>query len=222
MIALRRTGGLRLPQFSERLEVADDGTFRMWRSVSMAAPLPSPIGRFAGRLPVPQLNALSDAAKRAAAEGSRTWLVSPDSPVDEFEVDGAMATLGIHDPGEGAWEACAALVRPLLGELTASPLAAIALEVTGGPALYHQGREPLTLDLSHLTVRAVHWREGQSQGRWTAPETDRGEVGAGPGWRLRLPFDHGFALEAGDRLTVQATLAAFDGDRLVPVSLQTP
>lgn len=222
MIGFRRTGGFRPPEFAELLEVADDGTFRMWRSVSMAAPLPSPIGRFAGRLPAPQLGSLSDAAKRAAAQGSRTWLVSPDSPVDRFEVDGASATLGIHDPGEGAWEAFASLVRPLLGELTASPLAAIALDVTAGPALLHQGSEPLTLDLSHLTVRIVHWRDGQSEGRWTAPETDAGEVAAGQGWRLRLPFEHGFALEAGDRLTVQATFAAFDGERLVPVSLQTP
>jgi hypothetical protein len=222
VIAVHRTGGFRPPEFSELLEVADDGTFQMWRSVSMAAPLPSPIGRFAGRLPAPQLSTLSDVAKRAAAEGSRTWLVSPDSPVDRFEVDGVTATLGIHDPGDGAWESFAAMVRPLLGELTASPLAAIALDVTDGPALLHQGSGPLTLDLSHLAVRIVHWCEGESQGRWTAPETDRGEVVAGPGWRLPLPSEHGFALEAGDRLTVQATFGAFDGDRLVPVSLQTP
>lgn len=222
MIAVRRTGGLRLPEFFELLEVADDGTFSMWRSVSMAAPLPSPIGRFAGHLPVPQLNALSAAAKRAAAEGSRTWLVSPDSAVDQFEVDGARATLGIHDPGEGAWEAFAALVRPQLTKLTASPLAAIALDVSGNPALVHHGREPLTLDLSDLKVRIVHWRDGQSVGRWTGTETDKDDVAAGPGWRLPLPFEHGFILEAGDRLSVQTTFAAFDGDRLVPVSLQTP
>jgi hypothetical protein len=222
VIALLRTGGLRLPQFHEVLEIAGGGKFRMWRSVSKASSLPSPIGRFAGRVADEEHKALSEAAKRAAGEGSRTWLVTPDSPVDVFDVDGASATLGIHDPGEGAWKDLAGLVRPLLGELTASPLAAIALEVDNGATLVHVGTEPLTVDLSTRAIQAVHWRDGQSEARWTASETGPGEVVASPGWRLALPVEHGFKLRAGDRLTVQVTFAAHDGERLIPVSLQTP
>jgi hypothetical protein len=214
---------MRLPQFLEELEIADDGTFKMWRSVSKASELPSPIGRFAGSVADAQQNALSEAAQRAKAEGSRTWLVSPDSPVDRFDVDGINATLGIHHHGEGAWKDLVAQVRPLLRELTASPLAAIALELAdGGAQLVHQGTEPLTLDLSTLTVRADHWRDGHSLARWTAPSpaTAQGEVVAEPGWKLDLPFEHGFDVRPGDRVTADVTFAARDGDRLVPVGLQ--
>lgn len=69
-------------------------------------------------------------------------------------------------------------------------------------------------------VRAVHWRDSDSLARWTAPEVGTGELTADPGWRLDLPFDHGFDLAAGDQLTVYATFAAHDGDQYVPVGLQ--
>jgi len=222
VIALARTGGMRPPQFDEMLQIDDDGLFRMWRSVSKASGLPSPVGRFAGRIDGAQRAALSAAAKRAAGEGSRTWLVSPDSPVDTIDVDGVSAKLGIHHGGEGAWQELVALVRPLLRELTSSPLAAIALEVNGGAKLVHQGTEPITLDLASLTVRADHWRDGQSLGRWTAPAAAHGEVVAEPGWKLELPFEHGFDVQPGDRVTADVTFAAHDADRLVPVGLQTP
>jgi len=225
MIALSRTGGMRLPEFHEVLEVDGDGVFKMWRSVSKASELPSPIGRFAGSVTDAQKEALGAASKRAAGEGSRAWLVSPDSPVDRFDVDGVNATLGIHHPGEDAWKDLAALVRPLLRELTSSPLAAIALEIVdGGPKLVHQGTEPLTLDLSTLTVRADHRRAGQSLARWTAPSpaTAQGEVVAKPGWKLDLPLEHGFDLKPGDRVTADVTFVAHNGDRLIPVGLQTP
>ena len=224
MIALSRTGGLRLPQFHEELEIDGDGTFRMWRSVSKASELPSPIGRFAGRVAASKRDALNEAALRAKGEGSRTWLISPDSPVDRFDVDGVNATLGIHHPGEGTWQDLAALVRPLLRELTDSPLAAIALELNGGATLVHQGTQPLTLDLSSLAVRADQWRDGQSLARWTAPSpgSGKGEVIAKPGWKLNVPFEHGFDVQPGDRVTADVTFAARDGDRLIPVGLQTP
>jgi hypothetical protein len=225
VIALSRTGGLRLPQFHEVLQIDGDGAFSMWRSVSKASDLPAPIGRFGGRVASAQRAALDDAANRAVAEGSRTWLVTPDSPVDTFDVDGVTAKLGIHNPGEGAWKDLAQLVRPLLRELTASPLAAIALEVDGGAKLVHQGTEPLTLDLSALAVRADHWRDGQSLTRWTpssSPAAVQGEVAAQPGWNLELPFEHGFDMQPGDRVTVDVTFAAHDGERLIPVGLQTP
>jgi hypothetical protein len=221
VISLTRTGGLRPPPFDERLTVAADGTFTMWRSVSMASSLPSPIGSFAGRLDEANLAEIVTAAEAAAAEGSRTWTITPDSPVDVIEVDGANGTLGLHDGGEGAWAVLAALARPLLGTLTAQPLAAVALDLEGGAALTHLGAAALRLDLSALAVRVDQWRDGEFQHRWTAAPGDLGVVEAGPGWRLALPFDHGFALGPADRLLVHASFAAHDGSRLVPVGLQT-
>src|SRR5260370_36670399 len=138
-----------------------DGVCRMWCSVSKASGLPSPVGGCAGRIDGAQGEALGGAGKRTAGEGSRTWLVSPDSPVDTIDVDGVSAKLGIHHPGEGAWQEFLALARPLLRELTSSPVAAIALEVNGGARLVHQGTEPITLGLASLTVRVDHCRHGQ-------------------------------------------------------------
>ena len=223
MIVLSRTGGMRPPQFRELLEIDTDGTFARWRSVSMASALPSPIGRFAGSLEAPELTGLTEAAAGAVGAGSRSWLISPDSPVDRLEVDGSTATLGIHEGGEGPWKVLVDLVRPLLGELTYAARAAIAVdvEVDGGATLVHRGTDRLRLDLSRLAVRAFHWRDGQSEGAWTADAVDRGEVDAGPEWTLELPFDHGFDVKAGDRVTASVSFAAHDGERFIPVGLQS-
>jgi hypothetical protein len=222
VIRLLRSGGLRQPRHHEVLEIVDDGTFTMWRSVSMGTPLPAPIGRFAGRVAQTDLQALTEAAQRAAAEGSRKWRVTPDSPVDRFEVDGADATLGVRDAGDGAWQALAGLVRPLLGELTRTPVAAIALQVDRGATLVHQGTEPLRLDLSTLAVRADQWRDDQLEATWmSTPKATSGEVVAESGWRLDVPFEHGFDLRPGDRVTANVTFAAHDGAQLIPVSLQS-
>ncbi len=222
MIALLRTGGMRMPQFREVLEISEDGAFEMWRSVSMASALPSPIGRFAGHVPDKQHKALAAAAKRAAAGGSLTSVISPDSPVDRIQVDGVTATLGIHDSGEGSWSDIAKPLRALLKDLTESPDAAIALEVDGGAKLVHRGTKPLELDLSKLTIKAVQWRGGSTEAQWAGRVTDRGVESASLGWSLELPFDHGFAIRDGDRITATVTFSARDKDRLVPVSLQTP
>ena len=222
MIALRRTGGMRMPQFREVLEVGDDGAFRMWRSVSMASALPSPIGRFAGQLPDDRRRELFTATGQAAGEGSRKWNIRPDSPIDQIEADGATATLGIHDSGDGGWATLAGLVRPMLKELTESPIAAIALEIDDGTRLVHKGTKALRLDFSKLTVRAFHWRGSGTEAQWTSVAKSADVVSAGPGWRLDLPFDHGFAIEEGDRVTVTVTFSVWDEDRLVAVGLQSP
>jgi hypothetical protein len=210
---------MRLPQLDESLEIAGDGSFTLWRSVGNATSQPSPVGAFSGRLGEAQLESVVAAAGEAAREGSRTWLVLPDSPVDHIAVDGAEATLGMRDPAEGAWAKLAALLRPLLDELTASPAAAIALELGAGARLVQRGTDTLGLDLSQLTVEAVHWREGSAEGEWSAPTVDGGQVSAGPGWTLDLPFAHGFDLRPGDRTAVAATFAILRDGRPVPVRL---
>lgn len=224
MITFRRTGGLRLPQFDESLEIADDGGFTMWRSVSKAAALPSPIGRFRGQLPAEQARAIGSAAEAAAAEGARTWPILPDSPVDRIVVGAAEARLGMREPAEGAWADLVASLRPLLKELTAHPAAAIALEVDGGAGarLVHLGPDELRIDLSELSIEAVHWWSDEAVGSWDTNAPGGSELTVGPGWSLALPFGHGFELHEGDRVAVQVAFAAYDGDRWIPVALQTP
>jgi hypothetical protein len=221
MIALTRTGGMRPPRLDERLDVADDGTFQLWRSVGTATLPATPIGSFAGRLSDAQRRSVGEAAHAAAEEGSREWSPLPDSPVDRVQVSGVSATLGIHENGDGAWPALIRLVRDLLVDLTGLPSAAIALEGNGGGAeLVHRGTNPLRLDLSSLSIRAVHWRGDDSQGTWTTDAPSSQDVLADAGWRLTLPLDHGFEPRPGDRIVVRATFAAHDGERMVPVSVQ--
>jgi hypothetical protein len=222
MISLTRSGGLRPPRFHEWLDIADDGTFQMWRSVGTATLPATPIGRFAGRLPDARRESLEEAARSAVREGSRQWSPLPDSPVDHLEVNSATATLGLHDKGDGAWATLIQLVRPLLADLTAAPAAAISLEGDGvGAALVHQGSNPLRVDLSNLSVRAAHWRGGESLQTWTSEDlSTQEEVVAESGWRFALPIDPGFESRSGDRVVVRATFAAYDGERMVPVSVQ--
>ena len=223
MISLTRTGGMRPPRFDERLDIANDGTFQMWRSVGTATVPATPIGRFAGRLSDAKWESLEEASRGAVGEGSREWSPLPDSPVDRLQVNVASATLGIHDNGDGAWAALIQLVRQLLVDLTGVPAAAIALEADGGgAALVHRGSNPLRVDLSNLSVRAVHWRGSDALDTWTTDVPSlKEEVVAESGWRFALPMNPGFKSRPGDRVVVRATFAAHDGERMVLVSVQS-
>jgi hypothetical protein len=118
-------------------------------------------------------------------------------------------------------------LRHLLGDLTASPQAAIGLELLdGGRAarLVHQGSDNLRLNLSGLTVRAVLWEGYNKAGDWRASDLPAGatdQINAGPGWSFDLPFDHGFDIAAGQEVVAYVTFAAFDGEQAIPVALET-
>jgi hypothetical protein len=211
---------MRPPRFAETLEIRDDGTFAMRRSVSIASGLATPIGKFGGELAAAAREKVLAASAAAISEGSRTWKVLPDSPVDTVSVDGVSATAGIRDPAEGAWGELFAVLRPMLGELTQFPVAALALEVAPGPSVVHLGRDPLDIDLTNLGLRAVHWRGDEAIARWSE-QVNEGEALAAPGWRLQLPFQHGFDALSGDRITFYATFAVDHDGRSEPVSLQT-
>jgi hypothetical protein len=220
MIELRRAGGMRPPRFAETLDIRDYGTFAMWSSVSIASGPPTPIGKFGGELAAAAREKVAAASAAAIADGSRTWKVLPDSPVDMVSVDGVSATAGIRDPVEGAWGELLAVVRPLLGELTQSAIAALALAVDDATSLVHLGRDPLGVDLTNLGLRAVHWRGDEAVGRWSE-QVNLGEAVAAAGWRLALPFEHGFDVRSGDRITVYATFAVDRDGHPEHVSLQT-
>lgn len=211
---------MRLPQLDEVLKIAEDGSFSLRRSVSTASTPPSPIGRFGGKLPVERWDELDAAAQKAAAEGSRSWVALPDSPVDRVQVDAAEATLGMRDSAEGAWGELARRLRPMLHDLTSSPRAAIALEVADGARLVHLGQEELEVDLSKLALEAVQWRGDDAEARWEARPAALGGLTVGPGWTQELPFDHGFDLQEGDRISLLVTFDGRAGRRWIPVSLQ--
>lgn len=237
---LRRLGGRLPPADNEHLEVAADGGFSMWRSANTAA-----AGRFAGRLTAGELAALVEEAGAAAAAGDLDVRPSPDDAIEQVEVDGARAEMGGGSQLQGAWAALVARLHRLLDELTDQPLAAVRLQVDQGgrrASLVHRGTQPLRLDLSKLSARAVLWGpdwwllEDWRSGPIVAPadggaavagggDAARGgapvaePVVAGPGWSLELPFAHGFQPGPDRIIQAFAELAVIERDLPVAVGL---
>ena len=229
-ISYRRTGGWKPPQDNERLDIQDDGIFTMWRSVGWATNPATPVGRFAGRLSEGELTTLQREASSAAQAGDIQIMITPDAPVEAIQVGGAKAVLGANDQPGGAWGPLVEHLRRLLAELTASPRAAVSVQVSddGKKArLVHLGDEPLRLDLSTLSVRAVLWEDYDRLGDWSAPPRAAGDghlsdVRAGPGWSVDLPFSHGFEVRPGSAVVAYVNFVAYDGHEPVAVSLQSP
>ncbi len=223
-ISYQRSGGRRPPRDNESLQIDEEAGFTMWRSVGAATYPATPIGRFAGTLDPETAEALAKEGASAVAAGNLSLTPKPDGSLETITVDSARASLGANDDPKGAWQPLVSRLRQLLGELTAQPRAAIAVRVeqNGGVAqLVHLGTEPLRLDLSALTVRAVLWQNHSTRGDWRASNPGMpGEITAEPGWSLNLPFEHGFAVPEDASVRVYATFSILDGNNPAPVSVE--
>ncbi len=221
LLTLRREGGSPPPDH-EVLTVHADASFTLWRTMAHASRPPSPVGRFSGRLPArreAQLRAAVDACRRA-------------DPVDQPLPAGAARERVTVGRSTSSWpddarppapfDALVDLTRALLAELTASPEAALALELADGSArLRHLGAAPLELDLSTATVRTVErGPDGTATRVWPAPLDGPRSVTAGPGWSYQLPFGHELADGATATAEVQDVLA-FDGEFWRACSLES-
>jgi hypothetical protein len=212
-----RAGGRTAPADRERLAVEADGRFTMQRSVRSPA-----VGRFAGRLRPVEAGALDAAARAAAAAGPLTATRVPDAAAETVTVDGVTATFG-GGTVSGPWGALAVELRRLLDDLVRAPVAAVALVVApdGSTAtLKRLGDEPLTVDLSKLSVTAtVFGPDGNVAGTWkSSPAPAAGPVSTAAGWTSALPFDHGLAMGAGAKLQVSAAFAVEGGAVLATTS----
>lgn len=217
---LRRLGGRVPPADNEHLDVARDGSFSMWRSANTGV-----AGRFAGTLYGDELAALVAEARAAAAAGDLVVQPFPDDAIERVELDGARAEMGGGSQLDGAWAPLVARLHRLLDELTAWPLAAVALQVDQGgrrAALVHRGTRPLRLDLSKLAARAVLWGPDW----WLLEDWRSGDGGAisgpvvaGPSWSLELPFEHRFEPGPDRMLQAFAELAIIERDLPVSVGL---
>jgi hypothetical protein len=220
LVSYRRHGG-RPPPDRELLEVSDDGSFSMWRTIARAFDPPAPIGRFAGTLDPGALERLQAAAEDAARAGDLTEELPAGSAVEETAVGKRTATLPHTASPNGPWGELLGQVRPLLVELTGQPRAAVGLRLGEGLQLVHLGAEPLRLGLGQVEVRAILWEGYEQRGTWRwAGALSPDPVDAGPGWMLEVPFEHG--LEGAGELVAYVDLMADDGDGWLTCSLQTP
>jgi len=217
-----RIGGRVPPPDNEGLQVADDGSFRMWRSIAPA------VGRFAGKLSPAELSQLKKEAQMAVAAGDVSRPPTMDGSRERFQLDGASATMGNNDDVEGAWGELIRHVRTLLEQLVSMPQAAVGLEVGGdgrSARLVHLGNKPITVDLSKLSVRAVLWGRGfQKVGDWSTPgQPSPSQAEADDSWNVPLPFDHGLKPGKNKVLHVYVTFAlAENGQRADVRAEHTP
>lgn len=221
----QRGGGLAQPPDYELLEVEDDGNFRMWRSVGWATVPPTPVGLFGGSIETADLVRLRQECAAASRAGDLSMRMQPGIPVESIEIEGATAELTPGPTIPGDWGPLVEHLRGLLASLTQQPRAALALELGPGretAQLVQLGGEPLRLELGAVSILVSQQTAGGGDlGEWRLPAADLGgEVAAGPGWSLALPFDHGLRAAPGSRLTAIVNLVVYDEDGLdIPVSL---
>ena len=206
IVSYARIGGRVPPPDNEGLQVEDDGSFTMWRSIA-----PS-VGRFAGKLSADELSRLKTEAEKAAAQGDVSRPPTMDGSAERFQVEGATATLATH-------------VRKLLGELVSMPQAAVGLEVgeDGRSArLVHLGDKPLAVDLSKLSIRAVLWGRGfRKLGDWSTPaKPGPVQAEASDSWNAPLPFDHGLKPGKNKVLHVYVTFAVSENGQRADVRVE--
>ena len=221
-----RAGGRTPPRDRERLAIFKDGTFWMWRSVSVASQPVTPVGRFAGRLPGPLHQALLRLTETAEKAGPVSLTPPPDASIETLRLGGVQARLGAHQEPPGPWGELVSLLRRALSELAGQPVSAVDLVVSAdaqAARLVHLGAEPIRLDLSSLQVRAVLWKGFRKEGDWRLAGRDPalpGQVEAAPGWSFNLPFNHGLALSPGRTIAAYVIFTLFDGKQPVQVSLE--
>ncbi len=205
------------PPLREMLDVDDDGSWRVWRSVGPA------IGRFAGTGDAAAGAGREIVELAAAAEGAETPRggdSSPDATVDSIDLGGRSVSVPYRQTPDGPWgdlfEAC----RGLLDEAVSHPVAAIGMELAGADRvrLKHRGEEPLPVEFGSAQVEATLWTP---DGAFVASGTgriDAGHVDAGSGWSLEVPLE-GIEPSAKGEPVVFVSFVADDGGVYVPVVL---
>ena len=200
-----RNGGLGVPPEAESIAVADDGVLDVRRTSGTPA-----VGWFDGRLSEEETAHLRALADAAAAAGSVSAQLLPDSSLVTVEAGGAVARYGDGAPPPGPWAELGNALADLLDRRLGDPVAAIELvlgEEARSARLEHRGLAAVAVDLSGLAVRAVLW-QGYYEllAEWAAPVTPGADARttAGPGWAVEVPFEHGFDLGPGRTLHASA------------------
>lgn len=202
------------PSDDERLEIEDDGRFRMWRTVGSAR-----VGRFAGRIPASDGAALALDAGAAAAAGGRDITPPRDAALETITVGDVISTMGHHELPPPPWGPLVKRLRDLLDGLTDQPEAAVALEVNPDATvvrLRHLGQQALALDVVDPSIDITIFEPNGAQGdRWSGPDATwvrPGRLALSGGRTLDIPVSHGLPLEAGRRAQVWVEVDAFDED----------
>jgi hypothetical protein len=228
ILTYMRGGGMPPPQDNEYFYAEDNGAFVLWRSIAWATYPPTPVGRFADRLPLDEIEALKREVKAAEAAGRLRQRSSPDSAVETIETPaGGRADVGVRDVPQNDWAPLVARLRKYLLDLTRFPEAALSLTLSEDgqhAALKRLGAQPLRIDLSQVMLKAALWKPSEqiTLGEWSSGASNLGGiVNAEPGWTFELPFQPDFKRQAGDAVKLSVTLKLFDGEQSMLSVLST-
>jgi hypothetical protein len=211
-LTFRRTSAAPPPE-SEWLEIAEDGSFTMWRSTGEA------IGRFGGVIPDIDVSS-ADVDRALDAPVPVTGPLPMDASLERVEVAGLTLDVGAHIRLDGPWGDLVRHCRELMADLRSQPLATLVVDVDdpSNPRLVSQGLESLRLELIQPAAEASIWRDGVhvSSARGYANVIE--SVTTRPGWQLEIPIPD-LETNAGDTVVVQVAFDAYDGELPIPVEV---
>ena len=214
-VSYRRSGGYE-PADNEQLEVAADGSFELWRSVSVGR-----VGAFGGTLGEAEADDLARSAEAAHAAGREAASVGGERvrgrALEELSVGDVGAVLGgAGDPGDG-WGDLLRTVRHLVLDLVDRPVAALEARLSGDASVLTLeviGSEPLGVDIAGAKVTVHALDRGVASASWStvlsrdepegpdtpdAPAASLDDAIAAsvpwrePGWSLEVQLPHGLA-----------------------------
>lgn len=196
---------------SSGVEIDDEFTAVGWQTDG------DRVGRFRRPLTVAERRALEQALDAARDAGAATPARGPRRPgatTERIIADGVDLTIGAQVPA-----AAAELVdrlRDLQAQLPDSPVAAVALEVTGPPLggrLRHVGDQPVGVRMTSLTVTVAVFGPDSALVDTVDRTVDASGTGerVSPGWTLPLAEDLGGPpVPAGGFVTVTVAGAQAD------------
>lgn len=209
-VSYTRSGG-RPPADDERLEIAADGEWRLWRTLGG-----SRVGSFRGRLSADRRRRLEAALEAISSAGTRKPSPSrprPDAAHEAFRAGRRRLDVPSGEPVGGSWAPLVRLLRRWSEALTAEVTgAAAALELVPGgsgqpPHLARLGSDPLRAWPATLHVEAYARNadgvvvDREPAGAGIIAEGSRGEpVSTGAGWSVALSLPRVPAVPAGGTL----------------------
>jgi hypothetical protein len=223
-VRYERSGG-RPPRDFELLEIGDDGSFRLWRTVGWER-----TGRFSGQLDKEDRRSLQDEVDAVTTANDLDISAPRDAAIEIVQASGRTASMGHHEEAPEPWRALVGHLRRLVNDLTSQPEAAVEFEVEPDASkvrLRQVGTEALRVDLSGLKLEGYLLdRDGVSHGHWlsSAATAPSGPATAEPGWIVEIPLDHQFDLSGGRRAQIWVAFDIFNngGPRRARMIRATP
>ena len=188
LVRSHRSGGRR-PSDDESLEVDDDGSFDLTRTVGGPR-----VGSFAGTMSTRSLTALKRLVEQADDLDDRPTGLPPHV-LESVSTSRAEISVGARSMADVPAMKLVKHMRKLVDTLTDQPAAALELRVAddgGSITLASVGRDPIEADLGQASITWTLFgaqEELLTAGELPAPPDVHGKARLDPGWSTDLPID---------------------------------